>query len=161
MTAPATAPQKNSTLRAIFFGGLIAGVLDICSAYFAWVWYGVTWQRIFQSVAGGIYGPAAREGGWKTAAVGAFCHFFIAFSAATVFYLASRKLRFMTAHAILSGLAYGICVWAFMNYVVLPLSAIGHSNPPTRWQTLVTGPLGHPFLVGLPIALATKRFAPK
>jgi hypothetical protein len=160
--SPKTMNAPNSSaVAAIAVGGLIAGVLDICSAYFAWVSSGVTWQRIFQSVASGIYGPAARDGGWKTALVGVFCHFFIALTAAAVYYVASRKIGFMTKHAVIAGLLYGLCVWAFMNFVVLPLSAIAHSNPPTRWQTLITGPLGHPFLVGLPIALAVRRFAPK
>jgi ascorbate-specific PTS system EIIC-type component UlaA len=162
MNAPATAVSRTSSpLRAIFVGGFIAGVLDISSAYFSWVAYGVTWQRIFQSVAAGIYGKAAREGGWKTALVGAFCHFLIAFTAATVYYLASRKLTFMTRHAVVSGLLYGICVWAFMSYVVLPLSQVGQPIPLGRWQGWVTGPLGHPFCVGLPIALSVRRFAAK
>jgi hypothetical protein len=55
-------------------------------------------------------------------------------------------------------------VFFFMNMVVLPLSAL--HRPPLQWTSLspwpalVTGIVGHPFLVGLPIALATRKFAP-
>jgi len=45
-----------------------------------------------------------------------------------------------------------------MTFVVLPLSAITGGRPGIRHQSL-TGPIGHMFLVGLPIALAVKRFS--
>lgn len=155
------APARTSTSAgmAIFVGGLVAGILDISSAIIAYRSRGATPMRVFQSVASGAFGrEAAYAGGMKTALAGFGFHFLIAFTAAAVFYLASRKLRFLVDNALLWGLVYGLCVWAFMNYVVLPLSAIGHSTPPMTWQALVTGVGGHPFLVGLPIALATRRF---
>jgi uncharacterized membrane protein YagU involved in acid resistance len=156
-----TAPARTtgSAALAIFVGGLIAGILDITSAIVAYRSRGATPMRVFQSVASGAFGrEAAFAGGMKTALAGLGFHFLIAFTAAAVFYLASRKLRFLVDHAVLWGLVYGLCVWAFMNYVVLPLSAIGHSTPPVTWQALLTGVGGHPFLVGLPIALATRKF---
>jgi hypothetical protein len=155
--APATSPSRP--FAAIFVGGLIAGILDITSAIVALHSRGWGPMRVFQSVAAGAFGrEAAVAGGWKTALAGFFFHFLIAFTAAAVFYLASRKLRFLVASPIIWGLVYGLCVWAFMNYFVLPLSAIGHSTPPITWQALLTGVAGHPFLVGLPISLSTARF---
>ena len=144
---------------AIFVGGLIAGILDITSAIVAYRSRGATPMRVFQSVASGAFGrDAAYAAGMKTALAGFGFHFLIAFTAAAVFYLASRKLRFLADHFVIWGLVYGLCVWAFMNYLVLPLSAIGRSTQPITWQALLTGVGGHPFLVGLPIAWATRRF---
>ena len=116
------------------------------------------------SVASGLIGrPAALQGGWRTASLGIFLHFVIAFGAATVYYLASRGIRLLTEHPILSGLIYGELVFLFMNMVVLPLSAL-HRSPFqwtsfSPWPSLITGPVGHPFLVGLPIALAARKYA--
>jgi hypothetical protein len=93
----------------------------------------------------------------KTAALGAALHFFIAFTVAAVFYTASRWIPFMTKHAVLSGLLYGELVFIFMYFVVLPLSATGRS--PFSTATYVTGPIGHMFLVGLPIALIVRRYS--
>jgi hypothetical protein len=42
---------------------------------------------------------------------------------------------------------------------VVPLSAVGEL-PRLSLPHLLTGPIGHPFVVGLPIALAVRRFAP-
>jgi len=50
------------------------------------------------------------------------------------------------------GLAYGIAVYLFMKYVVLPLSAVTRLTPfdPAAM-------IGHALLVGLPIALFARR----
>ncbi|MGH9592783.1 MAG: hypothetical protein ACRD5L_06805 [Bryobacteraceae bacterium] len=151
--------RKSGAFPAIFWGGLLCGVLDISSAIVAYGMRGVRPIRIFQSVASGWMGAAAFRGGMATAALGALFHFKIAFVAAAVFYLASRKISFLTAHPVWSGLLYGECVFVFMHFVVVPLSHV--QSGPYSWALLATGPLGHPFLVGLPIALATKRFAPR
>jgi hypothetical protein len=58
---------------------------------------------------------------------------------------------------VLCGLFYGELVFLFMYFVVIPLSAIGH--PQFNIATYITGPNGHPLLVGLPIALCVRRFS--
>ncbi len=155
----APADERPRPVAAILVGGAIAGALDISSAIGAWLPSGVSPARILQSVAGGVYGKATYEGGWRTAVIGLLCHFLIAFTAAAVFYLASRKLRFLTERPVVAGLLYGEAVFLFMNFVVLPLSAIGHRGHISGWQSLVTGPVGHLVFVGLPISLAVRRFA--
>lgn len=140
-------------------GGLVAGVLDLASAIGAWLPSGMTPLQIMQSIAGGLYGRRTYEGGWSTAIVGLALHFLIATTAAAIYYAASRKLRFMTERPVLSGVIYAELVYLFMNFVVIPLSAI-HRWPTFKWQQMVTGPVGHIFFVGLPIALAVSWFAP-
>jgi hypothetical protein len=143
---------------AILWGGLACGVLDITQAMLAWyIQSGVKPIRIFQSVAAGLIGrSAAFQGGMKTAVLGGALHFFIAFTATAVYFTASRWIPFMTKHAILSGLLYGEMVFLFMYFVVMPL-AIGW--PKFSMATYITGPLGHMFLVGLPIALIVRRYS--
>jgi hypothetical protein len=151
--------KRSRAITAIVVGGVAAGVLDISSAIGAWLPRGVSPVRILQSVAAGVYGAEARRGGWKTALVGLGLHFLIAFTAAALFYLASRKLRFMTARPVIAGFIYGELVYLFMNFVVVPLSAIGERFP-FSWQSLITGPVGHLIFVGLPISLAVSHYAP-
>lgn len=159
MTSAASRPARPTA--AIAIGGLVAGVLDILSAIVAYAPNDVTPRQVLQSVASGALGKAAYQGGWPTALAGLGFHFLIAFGAAAVFYLASRRLRFMTAHPVLSGFLYGLLVFFFMRLVVMPLSAIGWQPIDwTSWQTQLAGPAGHLVLVGLPIALAVRHFAP-
>src|SRR5258708_22305714 len=109
---------------AIFWGGLACGVFDISQAMIAWyLQVGAKPIRIWQSVASGLLGPDAFKGGLKTAIIGGALHFLIAFTAAAVYWVASRKLTFMTQNAVISGMLYGGCVWLLMNFFVLPLSS--------------------------------------
>lgn len=154
---PLSRPTSSAFL-AIFWGGLACGVLDITQACVAWgIQNGVTPPRIFQSVAAGLMGRSAFQGGAKTAALGLALHFFIAFSAAAVYYAASRKIKFLIERPVIAGLLYGEAVWLFMNFVVIPLSAT--QRGPFTMAALITGPIGHMFLVGLPISLAVRRYS--
>lgn len=142
-------------LLAIFWGGLLAGIFDITQAFIAFGFLGAKPFRILQHIAGGVFGARSMQMGWTSAGLGLMFHFTIAFTAAAVYYLASRRLRVMVEHAVVCGLLYGELVFLFMYFVVLPLTPLGLAHFNTA--TYITGPIGHTFLVGLPIALSVRR----
>jgi hypothetical protein len=149
-------------LRPILLGGLIAGVLDITYAFvFSYLRSGRTPAFVLQSVASGALGRDAYQGGAKTAALGLLFHFLIALAAAAVYVFAGRALPFMTTHPIFSGLIYGLCVYAFMNCVVLRASAIRATTWPWSYpkSVLIGGLLIHMFGIGLPIALVNRHYS--
>ena len=100
--SPATlSADRPGGARAILWGGLIAGALDITYAIvFYYFWSGVAPAVILQSVASGLLGRASYGGGFATAALGLFLHFLIAYIWATIYYLASRKLDRARARAV-------------------------------------------------------------
>jgi hypothetical protein len=152
--------NKSSASKAIFWGGLIAGALDLAGAcVVSWVRAGLGPVRVMQSISSGLIGSAAYSGGAKTAALGVVLHFLLATAWTAVFYAASRKLRFLLEQPVLWGLVYGVFVYAFMNFVVLPLSAF----PPSRFAPTLTGRLIQllliMFCIGLPIAIIVRRFS--
>ena len=144
--------------RAVAWGGLLAGVGDIAFAFVVSGLRGVGPVRVLQSVAGGLLGRAAAEGGMATAALGAVLHFLIAFVWAAVYWLASRRLKFLVWHPVVCGLLYGALVYFFMYFVVLPLSAVYFPLSRTPSSILLNS-AGHMLLVGLPIALAARKFS--
>jgi len=75
-----------------------------------------------------------------------------------VFYLASRKLRFLIERPIPWGLVYGVIVYSFMNFVVLPLSAVPMRTTPTLTSRIINLVIIM-VCIGLPIALIVRRFA--
>jgi len=152
--APAYA--RSAAVATIFRAGLVCGVLDISAALITWSFYGVHPFRILQGIAGGLLGPQAFQGGWPAALLGAACHFFIAFSAATVFCVASRKWKFLTQHAIFSGISYGIAVYFVMYWMVMPLSRL-HLSSFSATRTAIAI-VTHIFCVGLPISLSIRRY---
>lgn len=144
--------------QPIFWGGLIAGTLDICAAFLtAWLRAGIGPIRLLQFVASGLIGAAAFEGGIKTALLGLALHFLIATVATAVFYFASRKLLFLVERPVNFGLLYGVAVYLFMNFVVLPLSNI--ARRPFTFSGFIIGLLTIMFCVGLPIGLVVRRFS--
>lgn len=149
-------------LQPILIGGLIAGVLDITYAFvFSYIRSSRTPEFVLQSVASGALGRDAYQGGAKTAALGLGFHFAIALTAAAIYVLASRALPFMTTHPIISGIIYGLGVYAFMYCVVLRVSAIRATTWP--WSlpksVLIGGLLIHMFGIGLPIALVNRQYS--
>jgi hypothetical protein len=148
--------RRISAAKAILIGGSIAGTCDILYAIiYSWLARGTAPVRILQSVASGLLGKPAFDGGWPVASLGLFLHFFIALAAAAIFYFVARKIPALVRHAVLSGVLYGFLIFWFMRLVVLPLSAFPF---PVRFPL---GPsllemLFHMFTVGLPIALAVR-----
>lgn len=149
---------KMTAPRTILTAGLLAGTLDITAACVqSYILRHAPPYRVFQSVASGALGLAAFDGGWKTAALGLFFHFLIATTAATVFYLASRKIEMMTEQWIVSGVVYGVAVYTVMYWIVVPLSKARPFNPVP--QLILIAVLIHIFCIGLPIAWVTRKSA--
>jgi hypothetical protein len=150
---------KLGTTRAILLGGLAVGTVDILDAIIFWrLRSGASAMRIFQSIAGGFYGRATFEGGLRTAILGGLVHYFIATSIVTTYVLASRRIPLLTRRPIFCGVWYGLGVFVFMNFVVLPLSAVGF--PHWAFPVAVNLVLIHIFGVGIVTALFARAARP-
>jgi hypothetical protein len=148
--------QLPRAIPAIFWAGLICGIMDITVAFVNWGLRGVRPARLLQAIASGLLGPQSFRDGWSTVVLGGACHFFIAFSAAAVFYVASRKLKFLTYHAVLSGIAYGISIYLVMYWIVMPLSRLARA--PLSLSQTILAIITHMLCVGLPISLTIRRY---
>src|SRR5947207_14037059 len=145
--------KRQNAFLPITLGGLSAGILDLTQAFI------LIGTKVPLGIAGGLLGrQAAHGGGVSIYALGVFLHFFIALSAATFYYVASRKLEFLKEHWLICGLFYGAAVDQVMTLVVLPLSAL-HARGPYKLHDLVLGIGVHMFTVGLPISFSVRRFA--
>jgi len=148
--------KKFRALRAIVTAGVVVGILDISSAFVIWWQRGVALQRGLQGIAAGLLGTKSYEGGMATAALGLALHFFIAFVVVSIFYLASRKVPFLTKQPFVSGVFYGIGVYIVMYWIVLPaaFSTFRH-RPSNELLELAI----HICLIGLPTAFIVRRYA--
>jgi hypothetical protein len=149
--------QNPQALRAILWAGLVCGAMDITAALVVYGHFGLPPVRLLQGIAAGLLGPRSLEGGLATAFLGLLGHFFIAFSAATIYFTASRWIPFLLEHTPVSGVLYGIAVYFFMNRIVVPLSAA--RKYPFSFKMMVIGVVIHIFCVGLPIAIAVRRYS--
>ena len=167
MSGAAAAHHPRTAARAILWGGLACGVLDITSAVVISLANHGSPIRMLQGIAGALLGPASFQGGIATAALGLAMHFGVAFTATTVFFLLSRRFPAMVEWAVPSGVLFGVFWLLVMYRGVIPLMAalrplylgnIPRRPLPALWPLPV---LVHMTCVGLPIALAVRRFGPR
>jgi hypothetical protein len=120
-----TSRTSLSATKAILYGWLIAGSLDLSDAIIVSLVRGSTPARMLRGIASGLLGPSALTGGIPTAVLGVCLHFFIAFCVVATYFLVSRRVTVLTRYPLICGPLYGLLVYLVMYRVVIPLSAIG------------------------------------
>jgi hypothetical protein len=143
-------------LLLILLGGIAAGTLDIIFACTFWALKaGVSPERILQSVAAGVLGKPSFSGGSGTAALGLTLHYLIALAMSMGYYVVAKQWSLLWQRPWLCGALYGLVLYVMMNYIVVPLSAAGPGSKDPLWIALSI--MAHVLLVGLPIAVFTRR----
>jgi uncharacterized membrane protein YagU involved in acid resistance len=110
-------------IAPILLGGIIAGTLDIGAASLI---NSAKPTRILQVIASGLLGKSAFADD-STVALGLVLQWAMSIIIASIFVFAVRWRPVLKRHWVKAGLAYGVVIFFIMNYVVLPLSAIGHA----------------------------------
>jgi hypothetical protein len=151
-----TSAHRPALWKVIACATLLVGTLDISDAFIFYGLRGVSPVRILQGIASGVLGRASFSMGHRSALLGLFFHFFIAFSAATVFLLASRKFP-LARDPWLYGALFGVALYCVMNYIVLPLSKIG-LRPTPPLIPLINGVAALVFCIGIPLAFIARRY---
>lgn len=109
---------------SILLGGFAAGTVDIAAACLI---NAAKPSVILQVIASGLVGKSAFGGGATTVLLGLVLQWGMSIAIATIFVAAARWRPILQRRWVGAGLAYGVVVFAVMNYVVLPLSAVGHA----------------------------------
>lgn len=146
-----------TNVEAISLAGLLSGTFDLTATSTLMSTQGVPLKRLLQTIASGALGASSFQHGKKTAVLGFFFHFLIAFSAAIVYFVISRKLTALIDFPLFSGVVYGSAVHLVMSRIVVPLSAAPKRAFSTK--AFLAQLIIHIFCVGLPIALIISRFS--
>jgi uncharacterized membrane protein YagU involved in acid resistance len=111
-------------IAPILLGGIVAGTIDIGSASLI---NSAKPAVILQAIAAGLLGKSAFSGGSATIELGLVLQWLMSIVIAAIFVGAAQWRPVLKRHWIKAGLLYGIVVFIVMNYVVLPISAVGHA----------------------------------
>lgn len=156
---PKTRPSAFAVTAALVRIALIAGSFDIGENLIFNAFRHVTPAMVFRYIAAGALGPqTAVAWGWCAVALGVLFHYSIAFIWTLVFFAATHRLRFLLIRPLLWGPLYGLIVYLFMTYVVLPLSRLP-AHRPTPLVSLISLVLASLFCIGFVIAYLTGRDA--
>jgi hypothetical protein len=160
-------------VKPILLAALISGVADLVYASIhIGSYYDLSPMQIFQSIARGVLGPAAMQGGWGSATLGVALEFLLTTMMAGIYAVAAMRISDLRRFWWLLGPCYGIVVMVVMYTVVLPLSAAhgsgalpdgprGPGGKITDHQMLYATILVHMFLIGLVIAACARYFWPQ
>lgn len=140
--------------------GLVVGTLDIGENLIFNAFRHVTPTMVFQYIASGLIDGRSFTLGAESVALGIVIHYCIAMAWTVLFYLLSRKLLFLTRYAAISGIIYGGVAYIFMNFVVLPLTAVPVAPKAMTLPSRVSGVLALLFCVGFAVSLLIRKFAP-
>jgi hypothetical protein len=152
--------QRPRALQTILLGGGIAGLLDgLDAVVFYWLTFAVTPTRLFQNIAGGLLGARSFREGWHTVVLGVALHLSIAIGAAAVYFAASLLIPALFRKPWICGPSFGIGLYFFMHYIVVPMSAVPKRTAPVTPMEVLDQLFSHAFFVGLPIALMARRSA--
>lgn len=160
-TAIATAPRPRAW-ATIAGGGLLAGFLDGTDALVHYTLIdGIPARNIFRYIASGILGiHTATQLGAFSVLLGVIFHFIIAVGAAAVFFAVALRAPILIRRPFLSGTIFGVGLYLFMQYIVVPLSAVPrNANARFSWMDLASALFAHIVLVGIPIALIARHSA--
>ena len=121
ITPPGNTPPGPG-IPTIIRAGLLAGTLDICSAFiYSYIKRGTAPQTVLQYVSKVALGKTTFSDPTVQAITGLLVHFTIAMSWAFIFFILYRNLKWMRQNKILTGILYGLLVWTVMNVILLPL----------------------------------------
>lgn len=138
--------------RRIVIATIIAGALDIASAFVFAGMNGGSPARVLAGIATGPFGPDVVQEPWAPAA-GLAIHFTIMAAMVSVYALVAARQPQLLARTgpVLAGIGYGLLLYAFMYWVVLPLRW-PDIHPLTQFGQIAKAVFAHVVCVGLPIA---------
>ena len=114
----------RAVLRTIIIAGFTAGTIDIAAACLINM---RSLMVILQAIASGLLGRASFQGGAFAAVLGLILQWAMSCLIAAIYVLVVRRMALLRRNWIASGVAFGCIVFIVMNYVVVPLSAVGHA----------------------------------
>lgn len=143
---------RSHPLTYVISAGALIGTLDLVFAATYWgIRADLPASRVLQSVAAGLLGPAAYEGGAQTMIMGFVLHYLIAITMAGAWYLVARRWPFLNDRPVAFGGMYGLALYGIMHYIVIPLSAAGPRAMDPAW--ILSSAAVHVLLIGMPIAM--------
>ena len=146
----------NASMRLIVMATLLAGCLDLGSAFVYAIIDGHPPIAVLFVIASGVW-PGARSAGLAGMLAGLALHFAIMSVMVSMYVMLARRWSRLARRPLVAGPLYGLALWCVMYLVVLPL------RWPSVLQHMSAAGLGeqwfsHIVLVGLPIALLVARY---
>ena len=148
--------MRASIWKPIAVATLVCGTLDILFAIILTLWRSKEPAAMLRVVASGPF-PGAASWGAAGSVLGLLVHYTLMAIMVAVFVLAARSRAHLVDMPLRAALAYGVVTYAVMNLVVVPLRFPAAWPPSTL--SIATQLFAHIVLLGIPLALITRRYS--
>jgi uncharacterized membrane protein YagU involved in acid resistance len=123
-TANTTRKDSGDLTRIILLAGLLVGTLDLSAALINF--YVNTHKDptiVLRYIASAVFGKTkAYSGEINMLFMGAIFHYLIAYFFTILFFILYLNFNIMSKNRLITGIAYGILIWAVMNLIVVPIA---------------------------------------
>jgi uncharacterized membrane protein YagU involved in acid resistance len=158
--------SSGKFIRAVLLTGLVAGILDLTIGvlgYYVMVNghlpenISIYIRNVLRYISSAAFGKG--EGNLNTMELaGFFFHFFIAISFTWFYFLIYPSIRLFHKSTLASTIIYGLFVWAIMNMVVVPLSALHTASIPPDMKKALYQAIVLMVCIALPVTLGAKKY---
>ena len=150
--------DKSFLTKAIITALIIAGTLDMLSAIVIYdlVMHRVTTMQILDGIAAALFGKTIIGNETVMAFIGLLLHYFITFCFVVFYFLLYPRIPLLQKNKIISGLLYGVIVWAIMNLLVVPTATGNHYH--FLYPAFLRQILPLMFCIGLPISFIAANY---
>jgi len=146
---------RAQLIRAALIAGIAAAVIEMIFVLPIQASLHHSPMIVFQSIASGVSGTAAYRGCMGSALAGVGWHVLISLVSAACYVAAATRLPFLYARPLIGGVLCGVIAYAVMNWIVIPLSALGYAPTTDPWMMLLSFSI-HLFGFGIPIAYVAR-----
>jgi uncharacterized membrane protein YagU involved in acid resistance len=152
-------PKPSNLLNTILWVGFLVGLLDISSAF---IQTKITFpdrnpfELVLRYIARAVFGKERAATESSMLFFGALFHFIIAYCFTIAFFLIYPHILFLSTRRLLTGVLYGIIIWAVMNLIVVPQTHIGQRPFVLKNAAIAAGILI--VAIGIPLSYFAYRF---
>lgn len=151
-------PKPHNLLITILWVGFLVGLFDITSAF---IQVKIMFPErnplgVLRYIASAVFGKERANAESSMYFIGAIFHFMIAYCFTIAFFLIYPHIRFLSKSRLLTGILYGLVIWAVMNLLVVPQTKIGHRPFVLKNAAIAAGILI--VAIGIPLSYFAYRF---
>lgn len=161
LTTNSNSKPPGATVPVIIKAGLLAGSLDILSAFtYYYIKTGKDPLNVLSYVSKVALGETTFTSTGLQQLSGLLVHFAIAFGWTLLFFILYPRLRLLQLNKFITAVVYGVFVWTMMNVVILPL----WNNKPFvyKGETSIVNCLILIVAIGIPLSfIAHSHFSKK
>lgn len=145
--------MRKNFAKTIILAALLVGSLDIIAALVNYyIKTGKNPEIVLKYIASAVVGKEAFTGGLVMSALGLGIHFLIALTWTIIFF----AIKLVSASPVITGIVYGIFIWAIMALVVLPMTKV--SGATINTSDALTGAVILVVAIGLPLSFIANRY---